>query len=310
MATSFFLIFSGLTRNLHLATTQNTSLLCGGGLTVPSHMSALAQWAWWPSQMFILGHDSVYTSPVHTTPQYSTAVGNTSHYWQARQMQSSSDHLRWLRSLPCTPTIHINFSQQFLSSLWSDLSMWGHFLIVLSISETQNWYCLAHWNVAMCTRTHFRTHSVSLVSGEQSYIIWGIKVRHYILSTSPCNLVQLVFILQTFGVCYRTHLEFLLWDFRFHPQSSPQIPSTTPQLCLTQIQWSWSYLHTLLGKNFPWFSISCMLHGIPHTAWWNFQGLWDPADFTTCFVTLSVVVGFIGDFVGWAFVVVVILTAD
>ena len=36
-------------------------------------------------------------------------------------------------TVQCTPTTHPNFSQQFLSSLWSDLSMWGHFLIVLNL---------------------------------------------------------------------------------------------------------------------------------------------------------------------------------
>ena len=32
-------------------------------------------------------------------------------------------------------TTHINFTLLFLSSLWSDLSMWGHFLIVLNLRK-------------------------------------------------------------------------------------------------------------------------------------------------------------------------------
>ena len=45
-------------------------------------------------------------------------------YWQAL----AKLHLQ------LNPT-HNNFASLFLSSLWSDLSMWGHFLIVLNLSS-------------------------------------------------------------------------------------------------------------------------------------------------------------------------------
>ena len=49
---------------------------------------------------------------------------------------------------------NINFPLLFLSPLWSDLSMWGHFLIVLNLRNP-------NLISAMSTMTHFMSFSVS-----------------------------------------------------------------------------------------------------------------------------------------------------
>ena len=86
--------------------------------------------------------------------------------------------LLWL--LPGTPPTHQHQHSPpppkltFFSSFSAQCGQIWHFLIVhlmyyyYNVSGTQIWYRLVHWNMAMCTRTHFKTHSVSLVSRVQS----------------------------------------------------------------------------------------------------------------------------------------------
>ena len=52
--------------------------------------------------------------------------------WWYKQIDMVGFHVQTVTAIIHT-NIHINFTLLFLSSLWSDLIMWGHFLTVLNL---------------------------------------------------------------------------------------------------------------------------------------------------------------------------------
>ena len=94
-------------------------------------------------------------------------------YWQGRRSSSSSWATTCLSVWPHTTT-HINLTYLFLSSLWSDLSMWGHFLIVLNLGNPN--LRSAHKNYAATRiKTHF--HNALYLSSLSDLSMWGRRLE-------------------------------------------------------------------------------------------------------------------------------------
>ena len=88
------------------------------------HSCTALLWAFPPSQLSFRYVSRILVFGVWCLPrQRDAATLTVIDNWQGPTLSLQSPHT----------TTHLNFTLLFLSSLWSDLSMWGHFLIVLNL---------------------------------------------------------------------------------------------------------------------------------------------------------------------------------